>query len=400
MRPLLLAALIPWANLAASAVVEAFGELPATVRDQHGDTVGGIGSGIVYDAKNDVYLMLSDRGPGDGTLPYRPRLAVVKIAQEGDKLIPTLVETVIFKDENGVAMTGLIPDDPDAELPKMKDGRTCLDPEALALAKDGRLFVTDEYGPFLYEFRRDGTMVRRITLPAEFHPREASGKLNYTDKAQLVSGRAINQGPEGMCILPGETQAALIFQSASVQDGGKPAGATKILILDLATGHPVALYRYELSPTEAGKEADKLSVNDLVALDDRRFLVLERDGQGRDGAKNPELATYKSVWLADARNATNLLVGDTETPPVSVAKQMLFNLSQLVKDQQNLAAKWEGIVVVPPSSEEELTLIMTADNDFLAPLIHENGESYPFPRTEDAVPTQFFKIRTPLPKNP
>jgi hypothetical protein len=83
-----------------------------------------------------------------------------------------------------------------------------------------------------------------------------------------------------------------------------------------------------------------------------------------------------------------------------VAKQMLFNLSKLVKDQPNLAAKWEGIVVIPPSNAKELTILMTADNDFLAPTIHENGEAYPFPRTEDAVPTQFFKIRTPLPQNP
>jgi hypothetical protein len=400
MRPLFLAALLPLANLAASPVVEATGELPATVRDRHGDTVGGIGSGIIYDAKNDVYLMLSDRGPGDGTLPYRPRFAVLRISQEGDRLIPQLVETVIFKDENGRPMTGLIPDDPASELPKMKDGRTCIDPEALALSGDGRLYVTDEYGPFLYEFQRDGTMVRRIALPEEFLPREASGRLNYTDQAKLVSGRAINQGPEGMCLLPGEAQAALIFQSALVQHGGKPAGTTRILILDLASGKPAALYRYDLSPDEAGKPADKLSVNDLVALDDRRFLVLERDGQGRDGARNPEPAVYKSVWVADTRHATNLLESTPGAPEVPASKTLLFNLATLVKDPQNLAAKWEGIAVIPPSDDGDVTLMMTADNDFLAPTIHEEGKTYPFPRAEDAVPTQFFKIRAPLPKNP
>jgi hypothetical protein len=397
MRPCLAFLLaLPFLNLPA-AVIEATGELPAETRDANGDTVGGIGSGIVYDAKNDVFLMISDRGPGDGTLPYRPRIAVLKLPQEGETLRPQLVETIILKDEKGRAMTGLIPDDPDAELPMMKDGRTCIDPEAIALAKDGRLFITDEYGPFFYEFQRDGTMVRRIALPAEFQPREASGKLNYTDKAELVSGRAINQGPEGMCLLPDEKHAALIFQSASVQDGGKPSGATKVLILDLASGKPTALYRYALSPDEAGVKAKKLSVNDLVALDDKRFLVLERDGIGRDGAKDFQPSTYKTVWLADATQATDLLQAKPEAAATPMAKTLLLNLATLVQDPNTLAAKWEGIVVVPPSDDKQLTLIMTADNDFLAPVIHEEGKNYPFPRAEDAVPTQFFKIRVPLP---
>jgi hypothetical protein len=400
MRLLLLAALLPLLDLSASPVIEASGELSATIRDANGDTVGGIGSGIIYDAKTDEFLCLSDRGPGDGTLPYRPRIAVIKISQEGETLLPELVKTIIFKDEQGRDMTGLLPDNPDSDLPMMKDGRTCIDPEALALSKDGRLFVTDEYGPFLYEFKRDGTMLRRIALPAEFQPREASGKLNYTDKANLVSGRAINQGPEGMCLLPDETRAALIFQSASVQDGGKPSGLTKILVIDLASGTPVAMYRYPFSLDEAGLPPTQLSVNDLVALDDRRFLVLERDGQGRDGAKDHQLAKYKTVWVADTNGATNLLGKNEDKKEVPVAKQLLFNLASLAKDQKNLAAKWEGIVVIPPFSKEEVTLLMTADNDFLAATIHEEGKSYAFPRAEDEVPTQFFKIRAPLPKNP
>lgn len=388
---------VPFLNLSAAAVIEASGELPAHTLDANGDTVGGIGSGIVYDANNDVFLMISDRGPGDGTLPYRPRIAVVKIAQDGETLRPQLVETILLKDKKGRAMTGLIPDNPDAEIPMMKDGRTCIDPEAIALTKDGRLYITDEYGPFLYEFQRDGTMVRRIALPAEFQPREASGRLNFTDKAELISGRAINQGPEGMCLLPDEKHAALIFQSASVQDGGKPSGTTKVIILDLASGKPTASYLYPLSPEEAGVKARKLSVNDLVALDEKRFLVLERDGQGRDGANDHKLSGYKSVWLADATTATDLLAAAPDKQIATVKKHLLLNLATLVKNPNDLAAKWEGIVVVPPSDDKQLTLIMTADNDFLAPVIHEEGKAYPFPRAEDAVPTQFFKIRVPLP---
>ena len=392
---------VPFFDLAASgALIEASGEQPAEATDPAGDTIGGIGSGIVYDEANDVYLMVSDRGPGDGTLPYRPRIAVVRLTQEGKTIIPRVIETILLKDSEGRPMTGLIPDDPDSEHPKMKDGRTCIDPEALALAGDGRLFISDEYGPFLYEFRRDGTMVRRIALPAEFDPREADGRRNYTDKAALVSGRAVNQGPEGMCLLPGGNQAALVFQSGSVQDGGKAPAATKILVLDLATGQPTAIYRYLFSPDIAGVEATRLSVNDLVALSDRRFLVLERDGAGRDGKKDHQPARYKAVWLADTSDATNLLDSAPGKPEKPVTKTLLFNLATLVDDSPRLAAKWEGLVVIPPSDDKSLTLLMTADNDFLAPEIREEGTRYPFLRAEDAVPTQFFKIRVPLPAPP
>jgi len=389
--------LAPLLQITAAPVIEAFGELPADTMDGNGETLGGIGSGIVYDRANDVYLMISDRGPGDGTLPYRPRIAVLKITQEGETLLPVLLETILLKDEDGRAMTGLIPDDATSELPQMRDGRTCIDPEALALTRDGRIYITDEYGPFLYEFQRDGVMVRRILLPSEFQPRDETGNLNFTDAPSLTSGRAVNQGPEGMCLLPGETQAALIFQSASVQDGGKAVASTKLLILDLESGLPTAIYRYQFSTEAVDTKASELSVNDLVALDDSRFLVLERDGKGRDGSKTYELPREKSVWLADARHATNLI----GTPPGAgikpMTKKRLFNLATLVKDPQSLAAKWEGLAVIPPSDDKKLTLLMTADNDFLTPLIHEDGKTYPFPRTEDPVPTQFYKIRVQLP---
>lgn len=398
MRPHLACLLfIPIFSSLASVVIEADGELAADTRDAGGDTLGGIGSGVVHDAAHDVYLMISDRGPGDGTMPYRPRIAVLRIAQEGKTLVPKVEETILLKDEKGRAMTGLIPDNPGADVPMMADGRACIDPEALTLTRDGRLFVSDEYGPFLYEFRRDGTMIRRIALPSEFEPRDASGKLSHTDGSNLVSGRGVNQGPEGLCLLPDEKHIALIFQSATVQDGGKAAGQTKMLILELATGKPVAMYRYHMSPEVAGVKPNKLSVNDLVALDSRRFLVLERDGAGRGGGKKNKTAAYKAVWLADISDATNLLDAGNSDPEVPVAKTLLFNLASLVEDPASLSAKWEGIAVIPPSDDKSLTLLMTSDNDFLTPVIYEDGQRHPFPRVGEPVPTQFFKIRVPIP---
>lgn len=391
---------VPLFHLQAGAVIEASGELAADTRDEHGDTIGGIGSGLIYNAKDDTFLAVSDRGPGDGTLPYRPRVVVLKIPQHGDRLEPRVVKSIILRDEQGRDMTGLIPDDPDSTVPRMKDGRTCIDPEALALAQNGTLYITDEYGPYLYHFNAEGKMLRCILLPDLFTPRNALGGFDFTDKAQIVSGRNINQGPEGMCLLPDGKTAALIFQSGIAQDGPREQGLTRMLLLDLATGKPTAMYFYRMSPAEAGVGAEKLSVNDLAALDATRFLVLEREGLGRDGSKHPGRAGYKSVWLIDTRPATNLLAIDKTPRVISLQKRLLFNLPALVRDPTALAAKWESIAILPPVEADAVTLMMAADNDFLAPVIHHEGGQYPFSRAEDSVPTQFYKIRTPLPENP
>lgn len=391
------------ASLQANAVIQAKGELPADLRDRHGDTVGGIGSGIIFDEKNGVYLCISDRGPGDGTLPYTPRIAVLKISETGDRLEPALVDTILLTDEAGRPMTGLIPDDPAADTPRMKDGRTCIDPEALALSPQGTIFVSDEYAPCLYEFTREGKMLRRIAFPEEFQPRNADGRPDYTDKAELVSGRHINQGPEGMCLLPDGKTAAVIFQSGLAQEGGRESGLARIALLDLESGKLTAsyLHRFADQIPDSGEPlgAGKVSANDLVALDAKRFLLLERDKIGRDGGRSHPVAAYKSVWLLDTEGATDLLQHPLEQA-VPVKKAFVFNLAGLVPDPRSLNAKWEGICVLPSSGKSEVTLLMTADNDFLTPLIHESGNTFPFPRAEDAVPSQFFKIRATLPAIP
>ncbi len=401
LRIFLLALLALSSGLRAQAVIEASGELPADTRDKFGDTVGGIGSGMVYDAKNDTFITLADRGPGDGAIDFRPRFVVLKIPQNGDKLEPKVVESVLFRDELGREMTGLIPNDLAADFPHMTDGRTCMDPEAIAIAPDGTLYVSEEYGPCLYQFQRDGKMIRRINLPEEFRPRTANWALDFSDKAPLTYGRAVNQGGEGMCLLPDGKSAAIIFQSGLIQDGSDASPFTHLIIVELATGALKASYLYPFADrvpnTGAVLKLKHLSVNDLAYLDDHRFLVLERDGGGRTGALKHKPALLKSVWIADTSKATNLAESKAAAN-VPVAKTLLFNLPEIVAEPDQLTAKWESIAPLPSTTTGELELMMAADNDFVTPVLHENGQEIPFPRAEESLPSQFFKIKVTLPK--
>lgn len=387
--------------LHASAKIVAAGELPADARDQFGDTVGGIGSGVAYDAASDTFLCLPDRGAGDGTIPFRPRYVVIKGTRNGEQLDLKVVESILFRDEEGREMTGLIPDDPEATTPRMKDGRTCIDPEAIAIAPDGTLYITNEYGPDLYQFGRDGKLLRRIEMPEWYRPKTAEGKIDYTAEAKLATGRNINQGAEGMALLPDGKTVALAFQSGVMQDGGHSSPLTRLLLLNLQTGEPVAEYYYPLATHIPGTETpiavEDLSVNDLIALDNTTFLVLERDRFGRNGEAKPKDAGFKAVWLVDTRAATNLLE-KAEGQPTPVKKTLVFNLPALVKNPAQLAAKWEGIALLGPIKDGNYSLVMTADNDFLTPEVHQDGQVFAFPRAQDSVPTQFFEISGRLPE--
>jgi hypothetical protein len=402
------------APLHAEVKLVAYGEIPAISRDQLGDTVGGLGSAVTADPRSGDVFMMPDRGAGDGTIDYRPRCYRLSIPRSGTHLLPKIEETILFRDQRGRSFTGLLSTDRSAPR---NGSRLCLDPEAICAAPDGTLYVSDEYAPALLQFDRSGRLLRTISLPEWYAPRDRNQRLDYRPAPPTVMGRDDNRGAEAMGILPDGRHAVLIFQSALVQDGGRSTGTSRILILDLHTGRAVAEYAYAFADPHPWKLgfAD-LSVNDLAVVNDHALLVLERDNLGRDGPKNYQAARCKGVWLVDFSRATNLLSlperpyaqspGNPafkplhrDSPVAFVKKSLVFNLPDLVGqlglDRKQLAAKWEGLALLPAPSPKSLRLLMTADNDFLTPHPVFNGVTENFPRAKDAVPTQLFEILVP-----
>jgi hypothetical protein len=412
-----LAALLAASALRAEATLQAYGEIPASAKDSLGDTIGGIGSAIAYDPKTGDVFMMPDRGAGDGSIDYRPRCYRIKItpsANDPKHLDCQVEETILFRDQKGRPFTGLLSD---IAATPTRNGRRCLDSEAIAIAPDGTIYVSDEYAPALLQFSRDGHLLREIPLPDWYRPRDRQGRIDYQSKT--VTGREDNRGCEAMGILPDGKHAVLILQSALLQDGGKSAGTSRVLILDLRSGQPTAEYAYAFADPTAWPHPLKfkdLSVNDLTVVDQHTLLVLERDDLGRDGPLVHSTARSKAVWRVDLRAATNLLelpgAPFAQSPaqpafkPLSrnakvrfVQKTLLFNLpdltAQLGIPAEKLAAKWEGITLIPPRSNRGFHLLMSADNDFLNPTLHFNGVTTKFPRAQDTVPTQIFEIFAP-----
>ena len=399
--------------------------LPASTLDSLGDTAGGFGSGSAYDPKAGILYLTSDRGPGDGTIPYTPRLFAIPMPQGSSSkdflnfnfnLNSTEPSSArLYKDVSGQPFTGLLPDSSDPE-PRMKDGRRCLDPEGLALMKDGNLFVCEEYFPSVLQFKPDGTFLARFVPPENYLPRNAAGQVDFRPLETRAEGREDNRGFEGVALSPDGKTVYAILQSGLTQDGGREAGATRLLAFDALTGSPKAEYAVRFTePASLGDRAKKLKtknlvMSDLLCLPDGKILALERDNRGQDGSTDPKKAIFKSVCVLDLSGATDLLsLPDkpyslrkanpkfkplTADQPIQyVKKTLLFDFETLDLPSQGLAwdqvpEKWEGLALLAPDR-----LLVIADNDFLTPELTLGGKKVPFPKCQTPVPTWWFSVR-------
>src|SRR5262245_28221712 len=154
--------------------------LPGELRDKAADSKERVGffSDIYYDPNRNEWWALSDRGPGGGVLPYSTRvqrftLSIDPVTGAISKF--KIVETVQFKNKLGEPMDGIAPG---ATLDAGNLGNS-LDPEGIVVHPiTGNLLVSDEYGPSLYEFFRDGTLARAFKTPEMLKPVKADGSYN------------------------------------------------------------------------------------------------------------------------------------------------------------------------------------------------------------------------------
>jgi len=211
---------------------------------------------------------------------------------------------------------------------------------------------------------------------------------------------------------PDGTRLFALQQSACVQDSdlaanNQKAKNTRLLIYDVSSNPtnnaPIAEYALQL-PTYRGSgngsTVDKTCAqSEVVALDNARFLVLSRDGNGL-GNSSPNPNVYKSILLVDTtvgsplnfvgditRNLEGGLITtasgvlDTAITPLSWVEAVnLLNTNQLAKfnvtfdtgsgqvTKLTMGEKWEGVALVPANdlnNPNDYFLFVGNDNDFL-----------------------------------
>src|SRR4051794_529988 len=151
-----------------------------------------------------------------------------------------------------------------------------------------------------------------------------------------------------------------LIQDGALDSANKRIGTNvRIVTIDVATG-ATHEYLYQL---DSGANN---GVNELVAVNDHQFLVIERDGKAGNAA------AFKKVFEIDvsgATDVTNVVLPATGTPagvtPVTKAAFLdLLDASFGLKGSA-FPEKIEGLAFGPDLADGRHTLIVTNDNDFL-----------------------------------
>ncbi len=258
----------------------------------------GYGSSIDADPQNpNRFYGLTDRGPNaDGgenikiflQPDFTPSIGHFEIQTNGT--IKKLRD-IPLKDANGKPLTGL-PNpkgygtsketviDTDKHL--LQRDITGIDSEGLAVMKDGTFWVSDEYGPHIVHFDRNGFELERMS------PRGV--QTNGRRLPAVLGHLRPNRGMEGLTTTPSNRVLVGIMQSAlhnPSKDAVKNESVTRIVLFDLATGKTKQyLYR---------QGGNYWKNSEIRAIDEHRFLVDEHNGKD-----------VKHVYLIDLRGATDV----------------------------------------------------------------------------------------------
>lgn len=344
----------------------------------------GYFSDLYYDATKKDWYGLSDRGPGGGTLDYQTR--VQRFRLKVDKKTGAISdfkirETIIFKDEFGNPLNGLAPS------PTNVLGNA-FDPEGFVIGpKNRHFYVSDEYGPSLYEFDKKGKRVRSFATPANLIPRDAAGMPNFANDAGNTKGKRTNRGFEGLAISPDGSYVYAMLQSAMLDEGGGSGVCNRIVKFNTWSGTAVAQYAYQMAGSNQGR-----GISALLAINDHEFLVLERNNRGIGvGAEfSPPNKKLFRIDLTGAADVSNVLFEPTACPAGKVTKDPVPFLDLAADTLPELGnkvpEKWEGLAVGPRLKDGSYVMVTGTDNDYSVTQNASNVQFDVYFRVTDADP--------------
>ena len=406
-RLLALAAAATLASPSAHAGMDliASGTLSGTMSDLSGLTgtlengvaanlLGGMGSGLAW-AGGNTFLALPDRGPNavawnaavDNTASYIPRFSTVQLGLTASSsgalpftLTPTLSSTTLLYSPTALNYGPVAPSantadkfyfsgrsDNFAPGVSTNPANARLDPEAIRVSADGKsVFVSDEYGPYVYQFdRASGQRIKTFTLPGEF----AIANLSSAGASEIsgnTAGRVANKGMEGLAVTPDGKTLVGFEQSPLIQDGGDGGRANRIVTIDVATGATKQFAYDNVIGTKAYNSSE------ILALNDHQFLVLERDGKGLG---DNSTAVIKQLYMVDLTGAQDVtgLTGQAALLAKAVSKTLFLDIKSALNAagivDTKIPAKLEGLAFgqdVVVGGVLKHTLYIANDNDFLA----------------------------------
>ena len=239
-----------------------------------------------------------------------------------------------------------------------------LDVESVRRDKRGNYWFGDEFGPYLVKTDARGMVLRAaIPLPGVYAP-ENLAVVNGTATANLGG----SGGFEGMAINHSGTRLYALLEKTV---GGDPEKMLRINEFDLASeAYTGVEYFYPLS-------ADGTAIGDMTAVDDDRFIVIERNGGTATNAGKP----FKKLYLIDISGVAN---GGT------VTKTELVDLMNIA-DPHDLNGDGSIVYTLPYVTIEDVLVL----NERTLLVVNDNNFPYGGGRELASDNTEFIRIALP-----
>jgi hypothetical protein len=303
-----------------------------------GAPFGGI-SGADYDSRTGDWLMISD----DRSEKAPARFFVGRLDYDagGVKRL-RLTRQVPLRRADDATFSAAQGERPDAEALRI-DPRT----GDLVWATEGD--APRGFDPAVRRMGRDGTARGTIPTPPAFRFTPTGARPNLTF--------------EGLSFSPDGRWLWLAMEAPLVRDGPvstvAQGGLTRMTRLD-REGRISAQYAYRLDPIQAAptRRGDN-GVSEILAVDDRQLLVLERSGvEDRQG----RFTYHCRLYLVDARSGEDVVtrasLSEGAAPRV-MAKRLLVNFDRLPGAGANLEAMAWGRDLAG-----RRTLVLFSDDNF------------------------------------
>lgn len=347
----------------------------------------GVGSGLQFLRKegNDlIFATVTDRGPNADSPKAGKKESKIFANPKFTPLLMTIrvgngkaqaTDARPLHDEQG-PITGLpLPEgligatneialsDTLQQLPSDKRG---LDTEGITPDGKGGYWLSDEYGPFLVNVDASGKILKKYGPQAEGDEKGVAGGL-----PNIIKWRQANRGFEGVTRMPDGRIIAAVQSTLDIDGKSKNSALfTRLVSIDPATGK-TAMYGYPID-ADVYKKAKDAKIGDIVALDDKRILLIE---QGSD--KNKEMRNL--VYVVDLSQASDLSAFDKQkAPEFDDAQQLQARGIKLAEKKQVVdlrglgwqQEKAEGMALI-----DNQTIAVINDNDFGLQATLENPQS-------------------------
>ncbi|WP_330112403.1 esterase-like activity of phytase family protein (plasmid) [Cetobacterium somerae] len=325
----------------------------------------GFGSALAFKNINSdgtiEFYALTDRGPNadipkylkDGkSVPgkffpapnFTPSIGILKV----DDKKAEIIDKIELKDSTGKNITGL-------PLPLNRIGSTGevaldlnmnslgydingLDPEGIAIDKDGNFWISDEYGPFIIKVDKNGKILEKLE-PGNGLP-------------EIVKHRIPNRGIEGLTIDKNGNIYAAVQSTLNVDGKTKDTAIfTRVLKINPDTKE-VKTFAYPIDKNYKSNSAAK--IGDIYAVDENKLLIIE---QGKQKGKMENL-----IYLVDFSKADDITtLGNLESKGNDLKiklgeKKLVVDLRKHGWDTE----KAEGLTLLPDNK----TIAIINDNDF------------------------------------